>query len=155
MNTLYDTYGHFVNLNSYWICRDPVKTARLFNEFRKSGTGGQYPRRLGEWSFSRLKDITEGYDSSEKDLRLRALPVDKSGQMISFELDVRSSKDEAVKGLDGLRGTVRSSGTEPKVKYYLEGWGSDKDIVGKALERLRDAIAVEWLEVEQEGLESP
>lgn len=127
--------------------------ARLFNEVRKSSFERQsYPVKLGEWPIARLKDITEGYDSSESDKKLRALPVDKSGQMLSFELDVSQSPE---KGLDGLRGTVRSSGTEPKCKYYLEGWGSDKEVVGKALQRLRDAIAVEWLKVEVEGLESP
>lgn len=127
--------------------------ARLFNETRKSGLEGTYPVKLGEWSIGRLKDITEGYDSSESDGKLRALPIDKSGQMLSFELKVGGGNSE--KGLDGLRGTVRSSGTEPKCKYYLEGWGADKQVVGKALQRLRDAIATEWLKVEQEGLESP
>lgn len=126
--------------------------ARLFNEVRKSSSEGSYPVKLGEWPIARLKDITEGHDSSESDGRLLVLPIDKSGQMLSFELDV-SEKPE--KGLDGLRGTVRSSGTEPKCKYYLEGWGTDKEVVGKALQRLRDAIAIEWLKVEQEGLESP
>lgn len=126
--------------------------ARLFNEVRKSSPGQDYPVTLGEWPIARLKDITEGYDSSEADKVLCALPVDKSGQMLSFELDVGQKPE---KGLDGLRGTVRSSGTEPKCKYYLEGWGSDKDVVGKALQRLRNAIAVEWLKVVQEGLESP
>lgn len=126
--------------------------ARLFNEVRKSGPGAAYPVQLGEWPIARLKDITEGYDSSQQDKKLRCLPVDKSGQMLSFELDVAQRSE---KGLDGLRGTVRSSGTEPKCKYYLEGWGTDKVLVEKALQRLRDAIATEWLKVEQEGLESP
>lgn len=125
---------------------------RLFNEYRASGTGGGYPQKLGEWPIARLKDITQGYDSSEDDKKLRCLPIDKSGQMLSFELDVASKPE---KGLDGLRGTVRSSGTEPKCKYYLEGWGTDKQVVEKALQRLRDAIATEWLKAEQEGLESP
>lgn len=152
MASLYAKYGHFVNLNSYWICRDSAKIGRLFKEYRASGPQGSYPTKLGEWPIARLKDITEGYDSSEQDKKLRALPLDKSGQMLSFELDVQ---DKPEKGLDGLRGTVRTSGTEPKCKYYLEGWGTDKQVVQKALQRLRDAIATEWLKVEQEGLQSP
>jgi phosphoglucomutase len=152
LDSLYDKYGHFVNLNSYWICRDSTKTARLFNEVRHSGLGGNYPTTLGQWPISHLKDITEGYDSAEQDKKLRCLPVDKSGQMLSFELDTAAVVET---GLDGLRGTLRSSGTEPKIKFYLEGWGADKKVVGAALARVRDALASEWMKVEVEGLESP
>lgn len=154
MASLYSRYGHFVGLNSYWICRDPAKTARLFNAVRTSGPEGSYPSRLGEWRISRLKDITEGYDSVEEDGKLRCLPVDASGQMLSFEVDVRSGGDGGA-ALQGLMGTVRSSGTEPKIKYYLEGWGTDEKVVSDALQRLRDALGSEWLKVQQEQLETP
>lgn len=154
--SLYDTYGHFVTLNSYWICRDPVKIAKIFDTLRTSGPSGSYPSRLAEWEIATLKDITKGYDSSAStnDYRLTSLPTDASGQMLSFSLT--PARDEVdTDGVHGLIGTIRTSGTEPKIKYYLEGWGTDREDVGRALQGLRDAIAREWMKVEEEGLEAP
>lgn len=146
--SLYQEYGHFVTLNSYWICRDPVKTARIFDTLRTS-SAGSYPSKLGQWQLKSLRDITNAYDSTAADQKLTCLPQDKSGQMIQFELQVQED------GVDGLIGTIRTSGTEPKIKYYLEGWGSQRDDVDKALTKVRQAIASEWMMVEKEGLEAP
>jgi phosphoglucomutase len=148
--SLYDEYGQFATLNSYWISRDPSKTAAIFDALRTSGPEGGYPDTLGPWRITRLKDITKGRDSAAADGRLTSLPIDASGQMLSFELAV--NEEDSV---DGLIGTIRSSGTEPKIKYYLEGWGRDKTIVEAALSRLQDAIALQWMRVSENGLEGP
>lgn len=150
--SLYAEYGHFVTLNSYWISRDPAVTSRIFEALRSSAGPGGYPARLGEWRIMSLKDITRGYDSTESDGKLRALPVDATGQMLSFTLDVHTAGEA---GVDGLGGTIRTSGTEPKAKAYLEGWGSDPAKVAAALQRVWDALDSEWLRADENGLERP
>ena len=150
LDSLYALYGQFGTLNSYWICRSPDKIRAIFDRLRKSSAEGSYPTKLGQWKVTSLRDFTTGYDSQESDGQLRVLPVDASGQMLSFTLD--TADDEGVKGLVG---TIRTSGTEPKIKYYLEGWGANVEAVHAALQKVRDAIAEEWMHVKEEGLEGP
>ena len=141
-----------MTLNSYWISRDPSRTARIFSALRGgSSDSSGYPTTLGAWTLSSLRDVTKGYDSSEVDGKLRLLPIDANAEMISFSLMTQGKEA----GVDGLIGTIRTSGTEPKIKYYLEGWGSNGDRVKMALERVRQAIAQDWMKVEEEGLEAP
>lgn len=49
----------------------------------------------------------------------------------------------------------RTSGTEPKIKFYLEGSGSDvtrlKAILPKVISELRDV----WMEADKNGLKMP
>jgi phosphomannomutase len=67
------------------------------------------------FKITRIKDISLSYDS-KIDL---TLPVDKpvspSSEMITFELD----NDTVM--------TLRGSGTEPKLKYYIESKGSSME----------------------------
>lgn len=89
--------------------------------------------------------------------------------MISFSLGETESGD----GVEVV-GTVRTSGTEPKVrcaalspprkmlttpfsqiKYYLEARGANRQAVRAKLEHVRDALGSEWLRAEENGLEKP
>lgn len=54
-----------------------------------------------------VRDLTTGYDSEEPDQKAK-LPTSKSSHMITFKFD------------NGLVLTMRTSGTEPKIKYYSE-----------------------------------
>jgi phosphomannomutase len=54
-----------------------------------------------------VRDLTTGYDSSQPDNKA-VLPVSRSSQMVTFDFD------------NGLVTTLRTSGTEPKIKYYTE-----------------------------------
>lgn len=69
----------------------------------------QYPKRVGSDRFpiTAVRDLTTGYDSSQPDQRA-VLPVSSSSQMITFSFD------------NGCVLTLRTSGTEPKIKYYSE-----------------------------------
>jgi len=53
-------------------------------------------------------DLTVGYDSSRPPDYKPVLPVDPTTQLITFTLDNRCIF------------TLRTSGTEPKIKYYIE-----------------------------------
>jgi phosphomannomutase len=69
----------------------------------------QYPKLLlnGKYEVMFVRDLTSGYDSSQPDQRA-VLPVSRSSQMITFTFK------------NGLVATLRTSGTEPKIKYYTE-----------------------------------
>ena len=67
----------------------------------------QYPPSLGPHRIASVRDLTTGFDSASPDGRAR-LPSSASSQMITFNLD------------NGVVITVRTSGTEPKFKYYAE-----------------------------------
>lgn len=72
--------------------------------------------------------------------------------MISFSLGSDDPHDAG----DGIRvtGTIRTSGTEPKIKYYLEGSGMDPVVLKRKLEEVRAALGSDWLRAEEFGLES-
>jgi phosphomannomutase len=70
----------------------------------------QYPKSLlnGKYVVTSVRDLmTPGYDSSQPDQKA-ILPVSCSSQMITFTFE------------NGLVATLRTSGTEPKIKYYAE-----------------------------------
>lgn len=60
-----------------------------------------------KYKISTVRDLTTGYDNSQPNNEA-ILPVSKSSQMITFNFD------------NGLVCTLRTSGTEPKIKYYTE-----------------------------------
>lgn len=76
--------------------------------------------------------------------------------MISFRLGSTSPDAEQRDGIQ-VEGTVRTSGTEPKIKFYLEARGpNDQRVkVRRKLEEVREAVGREWLRAEEEGLEKP
>ncbi|GAA5929729.1 phosphoribomutase PRM15 [Sporobolomyces koalae] len=156
LDTLYAQYGYHATSNSYFICRDPRKTDRIFAQLRfgspdiDSSTAAasllRLPKTLASYPLTSIRDLTVGYDSAAAPPdHLPALPVDKSSHMISFE----------VGGDDGVSvvGTVRTSGTEPKIKFYLEARGADRPAVLHKLQQVREAVGVEWLKWSENGLE--
>jgi phosphomannomutase len=58
---------------------------------------------------------------------------------------------------DGTRITLttRTSGTEPKIKYYLEGSGSDRVKVAELLPKVVHELGHDWMEAEKNGLGMP
>ncbi|KAJ3342638.1 Phosphoglucomutase-3 [Gonapodya sp. JEL0774] len=151
LDSIYEKYGDFVSETSYFICRDPAKMALICDRMRFGGEvrdwiqGGQkipriraYPSTITAPSrpdlpltVTRVRDLTEPYDSaSPPPAYLPTLPTSRSSQMITFGLS-------APGGLTGWV-TLRTSGTEPKMKYYVEGWGEaaraeDKREAGKKI----------------------
>ncbi|GAA5920403.1 hypothetical protein JCM1841_003376 [Sporobolomyces salmonicolor] len=160
LDSLYYEYGFHATSNSYFICRDTAKTDRIFSTLRfgrpdvDSSTAPPsalaLPTSLGGYTITHLRDLTVGYDSAAA---APTLPVDRTSHMISFAV---GSVDGDGDG-DGVEvvGTVRTSGTEPKIKFYLEARGADRAAVRAKLERVREALAREWLRSEENGLEKP
>ncbi|KAL8713887.1 MAG: hypothetical protein Q9220_002033 [cf. Caloplaca sp. 1 TL-2023] len=107
---LYGEYGYFNTVNTYWRSPNLQKTQAAFERVRSLGQ--PYPDLVGSRRVIRWRDLTKGYDSSTEK-NVPDLPASASTQMITCWLDGQGSDD-------GIRFTVRASGTEPKIKIYLE-----------------------------------
>ncbi len=101
LQQLYEKYGYFENVNTSIRMHDRAAIDTCFNEIRS--LGNPYPAKLGKRGILRWRDLTEGFDSGTPD-NVPTLPVSKDTQMITCELE------------DQVRFTVRSSGTELKIK---------------------------------------
>eukprot|EP00759_Apiculatamorpha_spiralis_P024895 PhF_6_TR28080/c0_g1_i1/m.41485/K15779/PGM2; phosphoglucomutase / phosphopentomutase len=111
LQVLMKQYGSHLTASSYFVCKDPKTTKKLFDEIRNYRGTGKYPTSLGNFRVSAVRDLTVGYDSTTKDNK-PLLPTSPAAQMITFTLSTPGG-DQAVI-------TVRGSGTEPKIKYYAE-----------------------------------
>ncbi|ORY87393.1 hypothetical protein BCR35DRAFT_320944 [Leucosporidium creatinivorum] len=156
LDSLYDRYGFFTTSNSYFICRDPAKTDKIFTTLRFGDTPSsshsrdslKLPTTLAGFPITYLRDLTVGFDSSNPPSFEPNLPIDPKTHMISFAVGSTVSGD----GVE-VTGTVRTSGTEPKIKFYLEGSGADRRLVESKLAQVREALGTEWLRWEEFGLE--
>ena len=80
---------------------------RAFYKLRHNNSKLSYIDKFGEYTVTRIKDVSLGYDSDsggEPEDKL----VSPSSEMITFEL------------ANSTVMTLRGSGTEPKLKYYIE-----------------------------------
>lgn len=110
LEQLYKTYGYHFSVNSYFLCYEPEKITRIFERIRNwEGKSGAYPTSLldGKYKIESIRDLTTGVDTSQPDGK-SLLPSSKSSQMITFTFE------------NGTVITLRTSGTEPKIKYYSE-----------------------------------
>jgi len=149
---LYERYGYFQTDNSYFICTEPDIIKRIFARIRNydgtaSPTQPSYPRTIADLTISSIRDLTIGYDSTNPPTFKPTLPL-SSGQMIQFRAESRSDGTK-------ITLTVRTSGTEPKIKYYLEGSGTDAEQVAKLLPKVVAELGAEWLQADTNGLGRP
>jgi phosphoglucomutase len=90
-----------------------------------------------------VRDLTTGYDSTTDDNKA-VFPSDPGSQMITFTFD------------NGVIATLRTSGTEPKLKYYAEYCGlpeeTDWSRIETELESLVQYLTHEFVQVEENGL---
>ncbi len=139
LESIYKEIGYYLTKNHYFLCYDPEKMKAIFDDFRN---GGKYADKLGEFAISNIRDLTTGYDSSQKDKKA-ILPISKSTQMITFFF------------ANGATCTCRGSGTEPKLKYYIEYHDADKQKAAETLAKLHKAIVDHFLKPTQYGLGFP
>ena len=90
----------------------------------------------GMYPVKGVRDLTTGYDSRRADGKAQ-LPTSSSTQMITFYFE------------NGLEATLRTSGTEPKIKFYImlrnaaEGGAAGLPAARRASEAKAAAIAVD------------
>ncbi|KAH0473980.1 MAG: uncharacterized protein KVP18_001663 [Porospora cf. gigantea A] len=97
-------YGYFVTNNSYFLCYDKNAINQLFTAFRNDG---KYAEKIGRFPISRIRDCTTGYDNGEPNNKC-TFPLTPTANMITLFF------------ANGCVLTVRTSGTEPKLKWYAE-----------------------------------
>ncbi|KAI4222825.1 MAG: hypothetical protein LQ349_007554 [Xanthoria aureola] len=110
LQKLYGKYGYFETANTYWRSPNIQKTQSVFEAVRNIEQ--PFPSHVGHRKVVRWRDLTTGYDSATETY-VPDLPTSANTQMLTCWLDGSDSDD-------GIRFTVRASGTEPKIKIYLE-----------------------------------
>ncbi|XP_023817470.1 glucose 1,6-bisphosphate synthase isoform X2 [Oryzias latipes] len=143
LHIIYQTYGYHLSTTSYVICRDPPTIQRIFSRIRNFDGAELYPKTCGGVPVVHVRDVTTGYDSSQPDLR-STLPVTRSSQMVTFHLQ------------NGVVATLRTSGTEPKIKFYTEFCAApgQSDVVAleEELQKVTAALLDEFLEPQKNKL---
>ncbi|TGZ73225.1 hypothetical protein CRM22_001645 [Opisthorchis felineus] len=146
LEDIYAKYGIHISNNSYYFCYDPPKIALMFEHIRNwphnPGPAG-YPQQLGRFRIVNIRDLTTGFDDNYPDKKAR-LPVSKSSQLITFTFDNNVSL------------TIRTSGTEPKIKYYSElrakpGSSHSEQALAAELEELIGLVVKEFYRPEVYG----
>lgn len=148
LQDIYLQYGHHVSNNSYYICREPAKIRQMFVRLRNYGAGGHsngdhsYPAKCGTFTIDHVRDVTTGFDSRCSDKK-STLPVTPSSEMITFYFS------------NGATVTLRTSGTEPKVKYYSEICGKrNVDELKAELDQLIQELVDHFYQPDKNGFES-
>jgi len=139
---LYNKYGFSAYRSSYFIADKPAKSAAVFDRLR---AGGHYPTSLAGVPVAWVRDLGTGLDTREPDRRAR-LPWRAGDLMITLGL--------ATGGSSGTL-TLRASGTEPKLKYYLEVVDADAAAATTLADRLAAAVRDELVRVQEAGLTLP
>lgn len=162
LEDIYSQYGRCVSYNSYVFCHDPALTDEIFARIRrlygcemlKSGTS---QLTICGSVVTALKDVTLGYDSSNAD-GSSDLPITSDSHMLMFGF------------ANGVSLTLRTSGTEPKIKFYTEiagqpkssssaetaaATGEEEQRLGQTLRSFVDDVVSEMLEPAKHGLASP
>ncbi|THU99146.1 phosphoglucomutase 1 [Dendrothele bispora CBS 962.96] len=151
LDDLYKRYGYFKTSNSYFICNEPATIDKIFVQIRNfedsSTQGFNYPKQIGGLTVTSVIDLTTGYDSTNPPTYKPSLPL-SSGHMIQFRAENREQGTKIIL-------TTRTSGTEPKVKYYLEGSGSDSEQVTKTLVEVVKELGDVWMEAKKNNLGVP
>jgi phosphomannomutase len=121
---IYSTYGSHISYNSYVLSRDSSKTHQMFERIRN---GGEYCKTVAGVKVLSIRDLGTGLDTSRPDNKA-LLPVGTSSPMITFQLE------------NCVTLTIRSSGTEPKIKWYSEIVSDDANARGILVEMVNKAV---------------
>uniref|UniRef100_A0A915M1W5 Phosphoglucomutase (alpha-D-glucose-1,6-bisphosphate-dependent) n=1 Tax=Meloidogyne javanica TaxID=6303 RepID=A0A915M1W5_MELJA len=145
---IYNKYGFHLIRNSYWTVPENNVTKKLFSNLRENG---KYPVNIDgnnceeKYVVKHVRDLNTGFDSSQPNNKA-ILPLSTTSDMITFTL------------ASGSLVTLRASGTEPKIKYYIElqtepGKNeNDLEQVENELNQLENNVVQTLLQPEKYGL---
>lgn len=137
LNALGEKYGWYASGGGYYVSPSPLITKNVFTAIRGEGKRG--PGIVGGRKVVWWRDLTLGWDSREEG-GVPRLPVSKESEMVTVELE------------GGVRFTVRGSGTEPKVKVYIEVRGETMEAARRVVEEVKADLRREWFRPEATGL---
>jgi len=152
LQELYQRYGYFQTSNSYFICSHPPTIDKIFARIRNYDNAAiaetpHYPLEIAGLKVTRVVDLTMGYDTGNPPTYQPSLPL-SLGHMVQFRAESPSGEIKIVL-------TTRTSGTEPKIKYYLEGCGKDAVGVGELLPKVVAELRDTWMEAKKNKLGAP
>ncbi|EMC96055.1 hypothetical protein BAUCODRAFT_34822 [Baudoinia panamericana UAMH 10762] len=130
LQQLYGKYGYFADANTYLISPSPDVTNSTFAAIRAAKNDGP-PSHVGKRRILRWRDLTLGVDSASSDGK-PDLPVDSAAQMITCWLE------------DNVVFTARGSGTEPKIKLYIEASASDAGLAKAIADKVLHDLVNTW-----------
>jgi phosphomannomutase len=139
LEAIYVKYGYYITKNKYYLCYDPVVMKSIFDAFRNKGA---YPKTLGSFPIANIRDLTIGYDDRAEN-KVPNLPISASTQMITLYF------------ANGAMCTLRGSGTEPKLKYYIEFNGKSREETLEILLQVHKEIVNSFLQPAKYGLIAP
>jgi phosphomannomutase len=147
---LYHRYGYHKMVNSYFSTPSPEKMSDTFAHVRglftttpfKPFTIASKAAPSAKFNILHVRDLTLGYDSSTPDTK-PDLYVDPNAHMLTFTFE------------HGHVCTLRGSGTEPKLKYYVETYSTDEVAAERQMHELTAAVIDTFLKPEQFGLIAP
>lgn len=153
LQALYVEYGYHISYNSYFTFHEPNVISKIFSRIRNYHGPGIYPKKVGPCEITSINDFTAGVKIPEEvngggHLRVLGTGLDQdytSGEMISFACE------------GGLGVAVRTSGTEPKLKYYTElacdaPLPSEQEAKKIELEKMVKEFIEELLQPKENGL---
>lgn len=146
LREIYETYGWFKECNGYYKLDDVLKTKKIFDEIRDSylRNGEDHPIKIGDLKVIAWRDLTIGFDSSTADHQ-PILPTDSNSQMLTAL--VKDTKGRMA------RFTCRGSGTEPKLKVYIEGNAENELDAAEVARHCWKTLETQWFHPEENGLE--
>ncbi|SCW03294.1 LAFE_0G07272g1_1 [Lachancea fermentati] len=147
----YEKYGVFKEYNGYYVVPDPALTNKLFEKIRNSyvSLGKRYPSEIGPtFQVMSFRDLTVGFQSDTQDHK-PLLPVDSSSQMITATLKPVHSQNSIP---ERVRFTIRGSGTEPKLKVYIEAVSNTEAAAQDLALQAWDALKTEWFKPSENGI---
>lgn len=139
LEEIYKDVGYYVTKNHYFLCYDPAKMKAAFDGMRNRG---EYCKACGEFPIKYIRDLTTGFDSMQASKKA-ILPTSASSHMITFFFE------------NGATCTIRGSGTEPKLKFYIEYHNADFKVAQETLAKLHKAIVDNFLKPLDYGFDFP
>jgi len=134
LESLYTRYGASVCNNGYVFVEDPLVTIAIFERLIAEG---RYWGKCGRLAIVGIRDLkSPGWDSASLG-GSPTLATSSSSNMLTYTFS------------NGVTATLRSSGTEPKLKWYTEGPSAD------AVDTTVACILDEMIQPEKWGIKRP
>lgn len=139
LDDLRKKYGYFVTQNGYYFCYDPSMAMKLVEAFRNKG---EYCTKIGDYEVARIRDVMVGYDSASDDRKCEFQATPGQNMVTIFFKN-------------GATVTIRTSGTEPKLKYYCEMSGSSSAIAKAELSKVVQSVVANVIKPSEFNLVTP
>jgi phosphoglucomutase len=144
---LYQKYGYHESINTYFVSPNPNYTREFFNAIRMCKETVNMETR--SFKILRWRDVTNGIEqpmAPHPNAFTTTLPMDRNSQMLTFHMQHIPEKGEAEDSTaDLVTMTVRASGTEPKVKLYIECRSESQEVAQSLAGKAFKAVVCMWM----------